>query len=84
MRSSTTAVLSHLFAICVEPSAQGTGVASAVMTAYLDKERRHGAHRVQLSVFTDNARAIRFYEREGWRAVGREGDSTVYELELTE
>jgi ribosomal protein S18 acetylase RimI-like enzyme len=54
------------------------------MTAYLDAERLHGARRVRLSVFSNNARAIKFYERGGWKAVEVEGDSTVYELDLTE
>ena len=79
--STPDSAISHLFAICVEPSAQGTGVA-AMMTAYLDAERRNGARRVRLSVFTDNARAIKFYEHGGWMAVEVEGDSTVYELDL--
>lgn len=73
---------SSLFSICVDPAAQGSGLADAVMTAYLEAERDHGARRVILSVFDDNARAIRFYERSGWTAAAREGNSVVYELEL--
>jgi colanic acid biosynthesis glycosyl transferase WcaI len=83
-RSANGELVSSLFSICVEPWAQGTGVAEAVMTAYLDLERERGARMVRLSVFDDNARAIRFYERSGWSAVERDGDSIVYELSLAD
>jgi ribosomal protein S18 acetylase RimI-like enzyme len=81
---SSSGTTSSLFSICVDPAAQGSGLAAAVMAAYLDAERAHGARRVILSVFDDNARAIRFYERSGWTATAREGNSIVYELELAD
>lgn len=43
------------------PSAFGTGVAQSLMQAVLDQGP------AELEVLTDNARAIRFYEKEGFR-----------------
>ncbi|MGD9702350.1 MAG: N-acetyltransferase family protein [Acidimicrobiia bacterium] len=75
---------SYLFSICVDPATQGTGMADAVMAGYIEAERTRGARRIRLSVFDDNARAIRFYERGGWKVSDREGNSVLYELELND
>ena len=37
----------------------------------LDHARSHGAREVILSVYVDNHRAYRFYERYGFRDIGR-------------
>ncbi len=50
---------------------QGGGVAAEMMAWVLDEARRRGAAEIYLSVFTDNHRARRFYERYGFEAVGR-------------
>lgn len=50
---------------------QGTGVAQAMMAWSLAHARGHGAKEVLLSVYVDNARARRFYERHGFVEVGR-------------
>jgi len=49
----------------------GTGVAAALMAWVLDEARARGAHDVYLSVFVDNSRARRFYERHGFEVVGK-------------
>ena len=49
----------------------GVGVAHALMDWALDEARRRGATRVYLTVFVDNHRARRFYDRYGFEAVGR-------------
>jgi diamine N-acetyltransferase len=49
----------------------GSGVAAELMAWVLEEADRRGAEEVYLSVFVDNPRARRFYERYGFEAVGR-------------
>jgi ribosomal protein S18 acetylase RimI-like enzyme len=49
----------------------GAGVGKALMDRALDVVHRKRARHVQLSVYVDNHRARRFYERYGFQAVGR-------------
>ena len=49
----------------------GTGVAAELMERALAAAERRGARHMQLSVYVDNHRARRFYERFGFEAVGR-------------
>ena len=48
----------------------GTGVAADLMAWVIDEARTRGAAELYLSVFIDNARARRFYERYGFEYVG--------------
>ncbi|TFC82896.1 GNAT family N-acetyltransferase [Cryobacterium sinapicolor] len=48
----------------------GRGVAAALMTATLDAARARGAAGSWLGVNQENARAIRFYEKNGFVTVG--------------
>lgn len=48
----------------------GSGVADAMMARALDEARGRGATSMFLSVFVDNHRARRFYERHGFVRVG--------------
>ncbi len=50
---------------------QGSGLAATMMERMLDTARATGADELFLSVFVDNARARRFYERYGFVRVGR-------------
>ena len=59
-----------LMSMYVRSSERGSGLADAMMAALL----AHAAgevEQVKLTVNADNARAIRFYERHGFRSVGR-------------
>jgi diamine N-acetyltransferase len=49
----------------------GSGAATDLMQWVLDEARQRGAEELYLSVFVDNHRARRFYERYGFEAVGR-------------
>ena len=49
----------------------GSGVAAGLMDRALELVHRKRARHVQLSVYVDNLRARRFYERYGFHAVGR-------------
>lgn len=50
---------------------QGAGAARELMQWVLEEARRRGADELYLSVFVDNDRARRFYQRYGFVAVGR-------------
>ena len=57
----------HLDQLCVAPSAQGGGLARALLV----EAKRRSPGRIHLDVNEDNVRACRFYEREGFAIVGR-------------
>jgi ribosomal protein S18 acetylase RimI-like enzyme len=59
--------LSKMYA---HPAAHGQGVAAELMAATLAEAAREGAPVVWLGVNEENARAIRFYEKHGFRIVG--------------
>ena len=48
----------------------GRGVGASLMGACLDEARRQGADLIWLGVWEQNTRAIRFYEKWGFEAVG--------------
>lgn len=52
-------------------AAKGRGVADALMAWALDIGRARGAEAMILSVYVDNHRARRFYERHGFVEIGR-------------
>ena len=49
---------------------QGTGLGQRLMAWVIDEARRRGARELFLSVFVENARARRFYQRFGFERVG--------------
>jgi ribosomal protein S18 acetylase RimI-like enzyme len=49
----------------------GVGLAHGLMDWALEEARRRGAEEIYLTVFPDNRRAVRFYERYGFEPVGR-------------
>lgn len=49
----------------------GTGIAAALVDWALDEAARRGFEEIYLTVYTDNHRARRFYERYGFEPVGR-------------
>jgi putative acetyltransferase len=53
--------------LCVAPSERGSGLARAL----LDEAKRRSPGAVELEVNEANARALRFYEREGFDPVSR-------------
>jgi ribosomal protein S18 acetylase RimI-like enzyme len=55
----------------LDPAHRGAGVADALMRWAIAAARDRGAGEVFLSVYVDNHRARRFYERYGFEAVGR-------------
>lgn len=50
---------------------RGRGVGSALLAAAIESARAHGLHKVSLSVFAHNERAIALYRKFGFVAEGR-------------
>jgi ribosomal protein S18 acetylase RimI-like enzyme len=67
----TAAPALELRRLYLRSSAHGRGIADALMKWLLEEATRRGAQELVLSVFVDNHRARRFYERYGFEAVGR-------------
>lgn len=62
--------LAHLRALFVEPEWWGSGLARELHTAALAEATRQGFSSIRLFTPVAQARARRFYEREGWRPAG--------------
>lgn len=60
----------QLYQIFVARSAQGTGVAKALMAEAMDLIAANGAQTAWLSCGVGNSRAAAFYEKTGWVNVG--------------
>lgn len=65
-----TGVAIELRQFYLRKEVQGTGLAATLMEHMLAKARATGADELFLSVFVDNHRARRFYERYGFERVG--------------
>ncbi len=70
--------LGMLYALYVDPPAQGAGLGTHLHAHALDRLRALGFTRVTLWVFTGNGLGRAFYERHGWEAdstgPGQEGE----------
>jgi RimJ/RimL family protein N-acetyltransferase len=72
----------HLRGMAVRPNWQGHGVAEELLAATESELRRAGCGRVTLGTTRPLARAVRFYEAQGFRASGRVSD--LFGMELFE
>lgn len=72
--------------LMVSPTAEGTGIARALMAHLETRARTLGFDCVRLDAFGLNARAIRFYEHSDYRRAGqvrfRKGDFHCFEKRL--
>ena len=64
------AVVGHLYAINLEPEAWGRGIGTPLLHAASDRLAADGYREAILWTLRTNARARRFYEREGWATDG--------------
>jgi len=72
----------HLRGMAVLPGRQGRGIAARLLEAAEDEARRAGCLRMALDTTEPLERAIRFYERHGYRPTGTIGD--FYGMDLFE
>ena len=61
----------ELYQLYVLEPWQGEGVGAALMDWTMNEARRRGATHLTLSVYVDNHRARRFYEKRGFEEVGK-------------
>lgn len=54
----------------VRPACWGAGVGSQILDGVAEQLRQAGFTNAQLAVYSDNAAAVRLYERMGWRPYG--------------
>jgi GNAT superfamily N-acetyltransferase len=77
--------LGHLWHLFVLPPWWGSGIATKLLGAATAEARERGYEAMNLWAPRRNARALRFYEREGWRATGSvRGAESHPEVELVE
>jgi len=69
--AATTAPAIEVRQLYLTDRAKGRGIAQALMDWAIDRARATGAEELWLSVFVDNHRARRFYERNGFEDRGR-------------
>lgn len=67
----TSASALELRRLYLRSSAHGRGIADELMKWALQEAARRGAQELVLSVYVDNHRARRFYERYGFEIVGK-------------
>ena len=58
------------FGICVRKAFWGQGIGSAILQALMDSAVRMGYSQIELTVVSDNLRAIGMYERNGFVKTG--------------
>ncbi|MEM9712978.1 MAG: GNAT family N-acetyltransferase [Actinomycetota bacterium] len=76
--------LGELWAINIDPDVFGTGVGQELFTAGVEALRHLDFTRAVLWVVRENARARRFYERNGWQADGTEKTVAIGGTEVVE
>lgn len=76
--------LAHLWMLFVRPAFWGTGVARDLHTAAIEEAARRGFTSMRLVAAAGQARARRFYEREGWTQRGQEFDEPELGLRVVE
>jgi GNAT superfamily N-acetyltransferase len=76
--------LAHLWQLFVRPPWWGSGLASALHAEALRETGSRGFTTIRLYTPAGQARARRFYEREGWTAAGEAFDDAEFGLPLVE
>jgi diamine N-acetyltransferase len=82
--SSEEPGLAHFWQLFVDPAWHGTGLAVVLHDEALEEARKRGYRAIRLFAAAGQARARRFYEREGWTAAGPEFMLEGFGLETVE
>lgn len=62
--------IAHLYQMWVAPTGRGKGAGRALLDAAITWARLAGAHTLELNVTNGNSKAMRLYERVGFRPIG--------------
>jgi [ribosomal protein S18]-alanine N-acetyltransferase len=62
------------FGMAVIPEARGKGGGRMLLERIVEHAREHGSHKIELEVWTDNARAISLYATSGFEVEGLRRD----------
>jgi GNAT superfamily N-acetyltransferase len=76
--------LGHVWQLFVRPPWQGSGLASELHARLVARAGERGLRELRLFTPAGQARARRFYEREGWRPAAAEFDEPALGLVLVE
>ncbi len=71
-----------LLSITVDPEFQGKGVALKLNNLFLDEAKLKGIKRITLSVRKSNLRAIKFYEKTGWKVLKISKNAVYFYMNL--
>jgi GNAT superfamily N-acetyltransferase len=82
--SSPEPGLAHFWQLFVEPGWHGSGLAVALHGEALREARERGYEAIRLFAAAGQARARRFYEREGWATAGPEFMLEGFGLDVVE
>lgn len=74
----------EIVAFYVDPDAWSAGIGAGMMRHARATLRERGFESAVLWMLKDNARADRFYQRDGWRLDGSERGTTVWQIDITE
>jgi ribosomal protein S18 acetylase RimI-like enzyme len=67
-----------LLGIGVLPTYRGLGIADALVSRFSKLLVEEGVRTITLTVFNNNSRAIRFYEKTGWNVIRSEGNRVQF------
>jgi GNAT superfamily N-acetyltransferase len=76
--------LAHLWQLFVRPAHWGSGAARELLAAAVDAAAERGFDRMRLFAAAGQARARRFYEREGWTALAPPALDPAFGMETVE
>lgn len=71
-----------LVSIATLPDARGQGLAVDMVAAFEKEQSFHGVNRVMLCAYRDNARAIAFYKKMGYRQTNESGRLLFFEKDI--
>jgi ribosomal-protein-alanine N-acetyltransferase len=69
--TNRTGKTAELVSVAVDPTHRGRGAASALMDSTLRRLHRRGVTRLRLMVKVTNRRALKFYQKYGFRRIRR-------------
>lgn len=84
LRVSDEPGLAHFWMLFVRPSHWGTGLAGELHAEALREATARGFSSIRLFAAAGQARARRFYEREGWSAAGEAFEDPDFGMALVE